>query len=372
MNRPKTKVAFVKFAGMASGGVEKYLQTIACMLPKDEFEVDYFYTNAAPFINSDFIHPDNDPERLKLVDSHGVKTIKVHVDAKFGDSEPYEWVNTDFWGLFDESKYDAVTTAGAGCLEYPYNLINKTKTIATIHGFHGYDRPNIHKAILLCDWQAREWAKNGGDINKAVIIPGLIEAPPKKESSMREDMGIPQDAFVYGFHQGNREDIFSPASLQAYHLIKNPNNYFIVMGGANKHRELGRQLNCPNVKFIDFSSSIEDIHNFLGGIDVFAHARADGEVCSGAIIEALYHGKPVISHPALNMGHAEQIDGCGKLVHTLEEYAKEMLRLERDSRYYDNMSKNALEKYQKKYDYDVIRRKILNVYLELRHSNESE
>jgi len=372
MNRPKTKIAFVKFAGMASGGVEKYLQTIACMLPKEEFEVDYFYTNAAPFINSDFVHPDNDPERLKLVDSHGVRTIKVHVEAKYGDPEPYEWVNTDFWELFDESKYDAVTTAGAGCLEYPYNLINKAKIIATIHGFHGYDRPNIYRAILLCDWQAGEWAKNGGNTSKAVIIPGLIEAPSKKESTIREVMSIPQDAFVYGFHQGNREDIFSPASLQAYDLIKNPNNYFVIMGGANKHRELGRQLNCPNIKFIDFSSSTKDIHNFLGGIDVFAHARADGEVCSGAIIEALYHGKPVISHPALNMGHAEQIDGCGKLVYTLEEYAKEMLKLERDKDHYNNMSKNALEKYRKKYDYNVIKRKILDVYLELRHLNESE
>jgi hypothetical protein len=36
------------------------------------------------------------------------------------------------------------------------------------------------------------------------------------------------------------------------------------------------------------------------------------------------------------------------------------------------MSKNALEKYRKKYDYNVIKRKILDAYLELRHLNESE
>ena len=39
----KIKVAFIKFGGMANGGTEKYLQTIAAHLPKDEFEVDFFY-----------------------------------------------------------------------------------------------------------------------------------------------------------------------------------------------------------------------------------------------------------------------------------------------------------------------------------------
>ena len=34
------KIAFIKFSGMATGGTEKVLQTIAAELPKDEFEVD--------------------------------------------------------------------------------------------------------------------------------------------------------------------------------------------------------------------------------------------------------------------------------------------------------------------------------------------
>ena len=38
----KIKIAFIKFGGMANGGTEKYLQTIASYLPKDEFEVDFF------------------------------------------------------------------------------------------------------------------------------------------------------------------------------------------------------------------------------------------------------------------------------------------------------------------------------------------
>ena len=42
----KIKIAFIKFGGMANGGTEKYLQTIASYLPKDEFEVDFFYCDS--------------------------------------------------------------------------------------------------------------------------------------------------------------------------------------------------------------------------------------------------------------------------------------------------------------------------------------
>ena len=56
------KVAFVKFGGMANGGTEKFLQTIASHLDKTKFQVDYFYTPGAPYIGSDHKHKDRDWE----------------------------------------------------------------------------------------------------------------------------------------------------------------------------------------------------------------------------------------------------------------------------------------------------------------------
>ena len=63
----KIKVAFIKFAGMASSGTEKYMQTIACILDKDIYDIDFYYTNAAPYIKSSFVHPANSDERKKNV-----------------------------------------------------------------------------------------------------------------------------------------------------------------------------------------------------------------------------------------------------------------------------------------------------------------
>ena len=41
----KIKVAFIKVGGITSGGTEKFLQIIATNLPKDKFEVDYYYSD---------------------------------------------------------------------------------------------------------------------------------------------------------------------------------------------------------------------------------------------------------------------------------------------------------------------------------------
>jgi len=347
---------------MASSGVEKYLQTIACLLPKGDFNVDFYYTNIAPTLNSNFIHPDNDPQRLQLMQDNGINTIKVHVGQRMGGGEPYEWLDTNFWDLFREEDYDLIQTGRGGYPEYPFNLIHKTKIIDSIHSFTGEDKPNILKAILLCKWQFEKWVESGGNAEKGVIIPSLVKIEEKNYSSLRKELEIPEDAFVYGFHQGNREDIFSPVSLLAYNQIKNNNNYFLIMGGANLHRELASAIGCPNIRFVEFSSSPDRIHEFLETIDVFAHARSDGEVCSASIIEGLYHGRPVLSHPALNMGHAEQIEGCGKIVDSIEAYAQEMLCFEKNKEYLAEMSRNARKKYEEKYKYEKVVDKILGVY----------
>ncbi len=95
---------------------------------------------------------------------------------------------------------------------------------------------------------------------------------------------------------------------------------------------------------------------------MFAHSRSDGEVCSASIIEAMYHGKPVISHPALNMGHLEQIADCGKVANSLEEYVEEMNLLENNKDYYKEKSEKTLNKYEEKYNYVKVENQFIDLY----------
>ena len=174
----KINIAFIKYGGMASGGTEKYLQTLAASLPKNKFNVDYFYTNLGNRLYSHFNHPDNDEERLQYVKSHGVNTIKVNldsIDCRF--SSNFIWNNTNFWDLFNKNKYDIIQTGRFGYREYPFYEMKNLKIVDSIHSCgqcvidHG---PQIKKTVLLSSYQANLWVKAGGDFSKIKIMPPRI------------------------------------------------------------------------------------------------------------------------------------------------------------------------------------------------------
>jgi glycosyltransferase involved in cell wall biosynthesis len=357
----KKKIAFLKFAGLASGGIEKYLQTMAVVLKKNGHDVDYYYTNAAPFINSDFVHPPNDENRRQYLLNNNISTYEIKVGYKNGGTIPYTWHDTNIWDVFDPSKYDFIQTGRAGYPEYPFTEIKNTKIVDSIHGPWVHKQENIVHSILLCKWQLDQWVSNGGDVSKTTIIPSLVYVPPIKSSNLRQKYNL-KDKFIYGIHQRNDPGIFSPANLQAYKNISNDNNCFVILGGSNKHREYVAANKIPNVYFEDFSSDVNQIHDFLEGIDVYAHARNGGEVCSASIVEAMYHGKPVISIPGKDMGHLEQIDGCGKMCYNLQEYMSEMVILEKSRQYYVLKSSQTKQKYKEKYDFNKIEKDIVDLY----------
>tara|TARA_R110002020_G_scaffold394715_1_gene604733 strand:+ start:27427 stop:28539 length:1113 start_codon:yes stop_codon:yes gene_type:complete len=366
---PKIKVAFVKFGGLAAGGTEKYLQTLACHLPKDQFDVDYYYTDAAPLLGNTWKHPQTDPERQKYMENHKINLIKVSIaarDDRFGP--PYEWVETNFWELFDENKYDLVQTGRSGYREYPFDRMENSRFIDSIHaeGANGVEkRENILKTVLLSHAHVQKWLQNGGDADKVEVISPLVEMPDNIETStLRGEHDISQDAFIFGMHQGNRDDIFSSIPLEAYSLIENNETMFVLLGGSPYYRAQAQALGIKNIRFIEFTGNAAKIHNFVEGLDVFAHGRSDGEVCSAAIIEALFHGKPIISHTALNMGHAEQIEGCGHITRSTPEYANYMMYLLKNRNVYDTLSQRARDKYKNLYSLDSCLERYISLYKE--------
>src|SRR5512133_3332896 len=120
MEDRKIRIAFVKYGGASAGGTEKFLQTIAANLPKDKFDVDYYYCDLSKFIGVDDIKlPATDRSRIDYLEKHGVNLIKFHVDAVDLRTVTYRWVNTDFWQVFNETNYDLIQSGRAGHKEYP-------------------------------------------------------------------------------------------------------------------------------------------------------------------------------------------------------------------------------------------------------------
>ena len=356
------KVAFIKFGGMANGGTEKVLQTIAAELPKDKFIVDYFYCDSAPYIGSDFVHPDTDPSRVQYVKDNGVNVIKFDVEFKDLRTATHDWVNTNFWELFNEEKYDVIQTGRSGHPEYPFTLINKTPIVDSIHlSGMAENKHNTIKTVLISNEQRDRWIMSGGPADKAVIIPNPLRIPDVGDVNYREEFGW-QDKFIFGLHQRRDNHIFSPIPLEAYDEIEDDNTAFLLLGGSENYQKQAKDLGLKNFKHLPPVGELEPIHKFLNTLDVFAHGRSDGEQCSCAIIEAMSHGLPVISHTAPSMGQLEQIGDAGKVTNSYQEYSEVMVEMIDNKNYYSKCAQNSKKRYNEIYKLESIIKKYADIY----------
>ena len=359
------KIAFIKFGGMAIGGTEKVLQTIAAELPKDEFLVDYFYCDAAPYIGSDFKHIDTDPSRVEYVKEHGVNTIKFNVEFKDVTKSTHDWINTDFWDYFDENNYDIIQTGRSGHPEYPFHMINKTPIVDSIHlSGMAENKANSLKTVLISNEQRQRWIASGGPVERAVTIPNPLKIPDVGSINYREEFGW-QDKFIFGLHQRRDNNIFSPIPLEAYDEIETDDTAFLLLGGSENYQKQAKDLGLKNFKHLPTTGELEPIHKFLNTLDVYAHGRSDGEQCSCAIIEAMSHSLPVISHTAPSMGQAEQIDNAGKVVDNYEQYSNVMIDMLYNKNYYDRCVSNSKKRYEDVYKLDTVIKKYIEIYKEV-------
>ncbi len=126
----KIRIAFIHASGLFSGGTERWLQMMAANLPRDEFEVDYFYASGSILVGKegkavpDYTPAFTDPARLRYMQEHRMNLIKFKLRARDISTPTHDWVDTNFWDVFDSEKYHLVQTAKAGPAEYPYYLID--------------------------------------------------------------------------------------------------------------------------------------------------------------------------------------------------------------------------------------------------------
>lgn len=349
--KPKIRVAFIKYGGMSAGGTEKMLQIIASNLDKNKFAVDFYFCDPSIFIGSDYTYPSTDINRLNYVKSSGVNLIKFTVGAVNLVNPFHKWVDTNFWEVFDETKYDLIQIGRAGHKEYPFNKINRTPIIDTIALTAGADNQyNIARVLHLCNWSADRWVKSGGDKSRSKIISLPIAIEDKDYGNFRTELEL-TDKFIFGMHQRNSDAIFSNLPLESYKMIENEQTAFIILGGSTLYKNQADKLGLKNIVFLPETGDSKIIFKFLSTLNVYAHGRKDGEVNSQAMAEAMFFGLPIVSHFSnINNGHVECIGNAGKVVATMSEYKAELEKLYQNKEYYLYVSKNSKQRFREKYE----------------------
>ena len=365
----KIKVAFVKYGGLTTGGSEKLLQILAANLPKEEFEVAYFYSDMVPSIGVVVDTSPTDPFRLKYMQDHNVRCIKFALSKIDLTSPLHTWVDTDFFNVFDEKEFDIIQTCRAGHKEYPFVRIQKKPIIDIIALSSGVDNQyNIARVLHLCTWSKNAWGKRGGDVSRARIVSLPISIENVGTTDLRDELNL-NAKWVFGMHQRNSGDIFSPIPLESYAKIENDTTAFILLGGGQAYRDQAVELGLKHVYFLPPTGDSDRIFSFLRTLTVYAHGRKDGEVNSQAIAEAMYYGLPIVSHiSAINNGHIECIGDAGVVVLTVKEYSDELKKLMENKNYFHYRKDESYKRFKEHYELEGQIKKYVEIYKDIYHN----
>lgn len=120
------------------------------------------------------------------------------------------------------------------------------------------------------------------------VVPHMVRIGNTIET-MRTELGIPDDAIVFGRHGG--EGTFNiPFAHDAVVQVAtaNPSLYFLFLNTA-------KFCDLPNVIHLPKTIDIETKQKFINTCDAYLHARSEGETFGLAVAEFALSNKPIIA-----------------------------------------------------------------------------
>ena len=292
--------------------------------------------------------------------------MKVNVIAKDITVPTHDWVDSNFFDVFNEKDFDLIQTGRSGQPEYPFYKIKTVPIIDSIHIVGGVDNQfNVARVIHISDWSARKWIRMGGDASRSRVIYYPVKIPAYASIDYRKEFNL-KDKFIFGLHQRNDPHIFSPIPLDAYSRIETERTHFLLLTGSQRHKDQARSLGIKNITFLPHTSNLDGLYSFLETLNVYTHGRRDGELNSQAIAEAMSFGLPIVSHLSLfNNGHIETIGNAGVVTATTRAYADWLRRIMNDAGIRERFSLNAKLRFKTNYDLVAQMKKMETLYDEV-------
>jgi len=121
------------------------------------------------------------------------------------------------------------------------------------------------------------------------VLPHIIKKFPGNSRSLRETLGIPIDAVVFGGYGGQMQfNIPFVHDVIVETVQRSKNIYFLFMN-------FKPFANNDRIIFLEKSTNIEYKEMFINTCDAMIHARKDGETFGLAVAEFSVKNKPVIT-----------------------------------------------------------------------------
>ncbi len=220
----------------------------------------------------------------------------LHVIDKFKSQFTVYGVSSfkDADSILETEKCDVLYVIKGGENEGQISKICKT----VVHCVFNVKQPHGDVYAAISNWVS---------LNKVPVVPHIVYLPETTDS-MRQKLGVPSDAIVFGRYGGyNQFDIRYVQSI-VYQVAKQyPNIYFLFMNT--------RQFCPPLFNIIHVSKEIDLIkkREFINTCDAMLWARSEGESFGLSIAEFSYCNKPVLvtTNDKMDNAHVELLGDKG-------------------------------------------------------------
>lgn len=255
---------------------------------------------------------------------------------------------TAIQSIIDEYDIDIVHSFRSGYEEYPEpgkDFDGPHFVETNVFGQFDFN-PLVKRSLFMSEWLLDQTRRRMSILR--VHIPqerwGFINNPvvgPPHSENMREELGLSSDTIVLG--RCGRPDcgIYDDVNVKAA-LMLTSQGYDIHFLSMAPPQNMQDDLNRFGIPHTNIEPNIDAwvLSRFYNTVDIYTHARADGETFGVNIAEAMIHRKPVVTHIAVP-SHPEM--GVFQSQTTLVDNGVTGFVVERDPWMYANAVKKLID-----------------------------
>lgn len=306
-------------------------------------------------------------KKNKIRERGGAKRNQPRALQKFRDR--FELIllkdASDLDKVLEEKKIDILYVIKKG----PRDGVESKKVKTCIHVVFKYYEPHGDVYAYVSKWLSEEMT--GG---KAPYVPHMIHLP-KVDGDLREELGIPREAIVFGRYGGTDSfDVPFVHDAIVECVNRHENVYFIffhtddflnkskgLLGKVRKHLF---KKSHDRIMFMPGTASLDRKSRFINTCTAMLHARRRGETFGVAIGEFSMHNVPVITNdgsddPDFESCHLEILgDKCFKYKNKEEL----MAIFEKIIQNPDDLKKKKWDAYSAEYSPGVVMKKFKEVF----------